>query len=173
VSVQALAPVSRETVAGITPGDAVELAIDSYEWSNPLNVVDADDPVKWDVRLGDDWWMRTIYLKARNAEYGVLYDDHGDEPRVVCHRVEDGDLGAVRGQVVRLKPVEEGDDLDEDAEVDPAAVRPDGLTEACVHSVAEHYDTLAGVADDFGVSIDEAETILEAHGCTDEVVADA
>jgi hypothetical protein len=58
VSVQGVAPISRETVAAISPGDAVELAIETYEWSNPLDVVDADNPVEWDVRFGDDVEVR-------------------------------------------------------------------------------------------------------------------
>lgn len=58
---------------------------------------------------------------------------------------------------------------EERLDVDPDEVRPDGLTEACVHSVADHYDTIEEVADDFGVDRDEAKTILQAHGCLSEV----
>ena len=163
----------RETVEAIAPGDAVELAIDSYEWSNPLDVIDADDPVEWDVPLGADWWMRTIYVKGRSATYAVRYDNCGDDdPRVVCHNVEDGELGEVRGHVVHLDRIEQADpgDAHEADTVDPDEVRPDGLTEACIHSVAEHYGTLEEVADDLGVDQERAETILDAHDCLSEVV---
>ena len=166
--------VSRETVAAISPGDAVELGDEHYRWANALDVVDADAPVEWDVPFGEDWWTRTIIVEGSGGgQYGVVATADGDGLEVDSYQVEDGDLASKRGAVVHLVRVEDATDQDDEETLDPDAVRPDGLTEACVHSVAEYYETFEEVADDFGVDVDRAEAILDAHDCSDEVVLDA
>ena len=166
MSTEAASAVSRETVATLSPGDQVQFGDERYEWGSPLNVVDVADPVEWDVPFGENWWTRELTVEGSTGHRVVVTvaDTGDDEPLAKSYRLHDGELD-FRGEVLYLTPVED--------ELDPADLRPDGLTEACIHSVAEHYGTIEEVADDFGVDVDRAEAILEAHECVDEVVLDA
>ena len=171
--------IPRDTVETIQPGDAVELAIDSYEWSNPLDVVDADDPVEWDVPYGVDWWMRTIYLEGGNgAEYAIVYSTISTPARVECYRAEDDELGDKRGSVEHLALVDNQDDEDEHAVGDelPADVNdeddaettdtetevalPDDVTKSDVATAADDHETLGKVADALGLTPGRARTVL-------------
>jgi len=101
----------RAAMAAATPGRKVELTLDVYAWANPLDVVDVDEPVEWDVPFGDDWWTRTIYVEGGNgAEYALVYSSIATPARAKCYRAENGDLGDKRGDVEHLALVEYPDD---------------------------------------------------------------
>lgn len=170
----------RAAFATASDGDKVELAIDSYDWVNPLTVVEASPLVEWDVPYDHGWLTRELIVEATQVQYALVYSPDG----AACYRYENDSKTMQRGDIEHLALVEDdgedtsdgGQDImdsvteaDDERALDPDAVRPDGLTEACVHSVADYYETLAEVADDFGVDKVEAETILEAHGCLDDV----
>ncbi|WP_162224205.1 hypothetical protein [Halorussus salinus] len=92
----------RAAVAAADEGDEVELAIDTYEWQSPLDVVDTDEPVEWDAPH-DDWWTRSIYLTAARASYELSYSSIGD-PKAELYRYDDetGERGDRRGRVEHL-----------------------------------------------------------------------
>jgi hypothetical protein len=102
----------RAAMAAATTENEVELALDVYAWANPLDVIAVDDPIKWDVRYGDDWWTRTITVEGGNgAEYALVYSSAATPPRAACYRVDDdGGRGDKRGDVDHLVLVEDLDD---------------------------------------------------------------
>jgi hypothetical protein len=189
VSVETTAAVSQETVATITPGDAVELAVDDYEWQLPLDVVDAHDAIEWDVPLGDDWWTRTIIVEGGNGgQYAICYDDDGETADAVCYRQADGGVGDKRGDVVHFALAEADDQHDHECpdcgdrfetgqhlaghrnnphtSCSPAGSDPDeheksdGISETDVEDVVDEHTHLNDIADALGIKPGRARSKL-------------
>ncbi|WP_435175708.1 hypothetical protein [Halorussus sp. AFM4] len=161
----------RTEVAAAAPGDQVDLAIDSYNWSNPLDVVDADDPVEWDTPFADGWWTRTLLLEATSVEYELEYSSIPDPARVELYRVEDGERGEKRGDVEQLAVVEnDNDDGDSDDEgttnVDvelPDRLTPEDVEDAVDDNRHSHgMAKLGDVADALDLSVGRTRMVLVA-----------
>jgi hypothetical protein len=91
-----------ETVATVEPGDPVELEDEQYDWAGSLDVVDASEPVEWDVPLGDDWWTRQLTIEgARGGCYVIVAINDGRSPTITSYREDDGELDR-RGDVLDL-----------------------------------------------------------------------
>lgn len=166
-----------ETVATVTPGDAVEFADEHYEWASPLDVVEATDAVEWDVPLGDDWWTRAITVEGSNGgRYAIVAVNDGN-PDVTSYREDDGERDR-RGEVVHLEPAGAADDDehavgdelpedldDEDTEDDgddselPVAL-PDHVSVADIEDAVAEFVKIGEVADALDVPVGRMRTIL-------------
>ncbi|WP_134668983.1 hypothetical protein [Halorussus marinus] len=89
------------------PRRCTDLAIDSYRWSTPLDVIDADDLVEWETPFADGWWTHTIRLKSTDIEYDLEYSSIPDPARVELYTFEDEERCEKRGDVQHLAVIEE------------------------------------------------------------------
>ncbi len=168
----------RQTVEAATPGDEVDLTIDTYDWESPLDVVDTEPAVEWDVPYGDDWFVRTIFLKASRAQYAIQYSSIPDPERVECYRVTDGTPTEKRGDVEHLAPAttEADEDGFEDTDVDVAL--PDDVTPADVEDVVDEERAsngkakLGDVADALGLTVGRARAVTHALDLYEDGIAE-
>lgn len=182
----------EEGLRSVDVGDGVHVAMNNYEWSTPLEVVDADDPVEWDVPLGENWFTRSLIIEGGyGSEYAIEFQVDSDDvlPREV-YRYEDGDLGDKRGRLTRFEPVDadtdEADDTDDDEEIeavnvdDPSggdqdeddsqdAELPAGVTESDVHAAVDEHEYLDDVAEELGLQDSRARSIVHNVGRYSEI----
>jgi len=65
----------RGAVMDAQPGDHVDVAHSAYDYTNPLTVEDATEPVLWRVPEGHDWLTRAIDLEGNNGgAYTAVYN---------------------------------------------------------------------------------------------------
>ena len=186
----------EEGLQSVDVGDEVHVAMNNYEWSSPLEVVDADEPVEWDVPLGEDWLTRSLIIEGGyGSEYAIEIDADSDDvlPREV-YRYEDGELGDKRGRLTRFEPVApentdnetEGSSDDEDDEIEAVEVDdpsggdqdeddsedvelPAGVTESDVHAAVDDHEYLDAVADELEIREARARSVVHGIGRYSEI----
>lgn len=99
-----------DDVLEVEPADEVRFATNYNEWSNPLVVVDATEPIEWDVPLGENWLTRDLELQTdRETRYLIEFRSH-DKSR--CYTLKDGVKDSHQGFLRKLERCEPDDDRD-------------------------------------------------------------